>query len=191
MEEQQGNSSDPASPRVCYQIVLVGHSMGAIVLNEALTHFQNLPVTRIVYMAPACSIHAAEHCLLPFLFRNRNVQFHLLTLHPLAEADEWNVFDIVPRGSLLEWIDNFFSAPTTHDERRLGKWANVLPALRLFAREPVRGRVTIKAFGVEGDSIPQQHGQFNRCPFWKRSFWSPDGPLLYFDDGSGNVTPKG
>src|SRR4030095_3853438 len=109
MIAQRGNPDSEAPPAVCYQIVLVGHSMGAIVINEALLHFQNLPVTRIVYMAPACSIHDAEHCLLPFLFLNRSVRFHLLTLHPQAEADEWNVWDIVPRGSLLEWIDNFFS----------------------------------------------------------------------------------
>ncbi len=179
-----------APPDVCYHIVLVGHSMGAIVINEALRNFQNLPVTRIVYMAPACSIHDAEQCVLPFMDRNAAVRFHLLTLHPEAESDEWNAFDTVPRGSLLEWVDNFFTSPTSHSEQRLGKWINILQALQIFAKKTIRGRVTIKAFGVEGNSLPQTHGQFNECPFWEKDFWNPEGPFLYVYNGTGRIVPK-
>lgn len=169
----------------CYQITLVGHSMGAIILNRALRHFRELPVTRIVYMAPACSIADVESSVVPFLQRKkyRGTKFHVLTLHPQAEADEINAFDVVPRGSLLEWIDNFFSKPTSLEERRFGKWVNLLQALQVF--KPVMSQVTIKGFGVEGDSLPQKHGDFNLCPYWRESFWDPDDLRLYHASNRG------
>lgn len=175
-------------PDVRYEIRLVGHSMGAIILNDALRFLHSedvcrcrirspLPIRDIVYMAPACTIAEAAQSVVPFVEAHPESRFHLLTLHPLAEAEEVNAFGLVPRGSLLEWIDNFFTRPTGPQERRLGKWVNALQALHLF--RSIQSRMTVKAFGVEGDSKPQQHGDFNLCPFWRRSFWDPDGPLLW------------
>lgn len=177
-----------AHPEVQYEIVLVGHSMGAIILNDALRFLQSenvcrciikqpLPITHIVYMAPACTIANAVHSVVPFVEANPQSRFHLLTLHPIAEAEELNAWGSVPRGSLLEWIDSYFTRPTGPQERRLGKWVNVMQALHLF--RSIRERMTIKAFGVAGDSKPQLHGDFNLCPFWREEFWSPDGPLLW------------
>ncbi len=167
---------------LCYQITLVGHSLGAIILNRALEHFPRLPVTRIVYMAPACTIRDVEQSIVPLLKpTGRMVSppfFHVLTLHPLAEADEIEAYDVVPRGSLLEWIDSFFTTPTAHGERRFGKWSNLIQALQIFM--DVQKQVTIKGFGVDGDSLPQKHGDFNQCPFWRRSFWDPENKELYY-----------
>lgn len=110
---------------------------------------------------------------MPFLRASPETQFHLLALHPVAEADEINAFDAVPRGSLLEWIDNFYTNPATHSERVFGKWANAVPALNLFAS--VRDQVHFKAFDVEGDSFPQAHGQFHSIPFWSPDAYEVDG----------------
>src|SRR5690606_32518259 len=95
----------------CWEITLVGHSMGAIVINEVLSTYPDLPVKNIVYMAPACPVRDAQKVIVPYLLRHRRARFFLLTLHPIAEADEkfsvlpW--YDVVPRGSLLEWVDNW------------------------------------------------------------------------------------
>lgn len=165
-----------------YEITLVAHSMGAIIVNDALRELHDkrstLNIRNVVYMAPACSIDDAAQSIVPYLLHNKQTEFHLLTLHPIAEADEINVVDLPPRGSLLEWIDNYYSRPTNPQERRLGKWNNIMQAQHLFHR--VAARVTIKGFGVDGScSKPQKHGEFNKCPFWKRSFWNPDGPMTW------------
>jgi hypothetical protein len=181
-----------ADPTVRYELTLVGHSMGAIILNDALRQYidpqswgdgdaEALPIRHIVYMAPACSVGEAATAVVPFLETHEQAWFHLLTLHPQAELDELNTLGVVPRGSLLEWIDTFFTRPTGPLERRLGKWINVMQGLDVFRR--IADRMTIKAFGVDGGSSkPQQHGDFNQCPFWKREFWSPAGPMNYYDD---------
>ena len=163
---------------VRYEIVLVGHSMGTIVLNEALRLFPEAEVTRVVYMAPACSIRDAARVLVPFLAKHERSRFHVLTLHPVAEGDEINFCDIIPRGSLLEWIDNWYTTPDSVTERRLGKFVNLMQALQLF--HDVRKQVSVKAFGVEPGSIPQRHGDFSECPFWREEFWDETGPLTYF-----------
>jgi len=106
-------------------------------------------------------------------------QFWLLTLHPIAEAGEAypEFFDLPARGSLLEWIDDWYTSASHPLDRVFGKWNNVMAALHLF--EPVKEQFHVKGFGVEGDSLPQRHGDFNDCPFWKREFWDPEQlPLI-------------
>lgn len=166
-----------ADGKPCWDITLVGHSMGAIVINEVLTTYPNLPIRNIVYMAPACSVRDAQKIVVPYLRRHLDARFFLLTLHPTAEADEkfsvlpW--YDLVPRGSLLEWIDNWYTTPPSHADRTLGKWLNVIPAIHVFA--DVRERVFLKSFTVGGEPAPERHGDFNDFAFWKPSFWWDEG----------------
>ncbi len=156
-----------------YKLTLVAHSMGAIAINDSLAALSQaiedaksrIEVERIIYMAPACTVGDAADALVPFLEQHRDTHFHLLTLHPIAEADEYNLFDLVPRGSLLEWIDVYYSRPATHAERVFGKWANAVPAVGHYAS--VRDQVHIKAFDVNGGSYPQKHGHFFEIPFWR------------------------
>ena len=187
-----------------YEITLVGHSMGAIVLNDALSWGDDLGPDRgepldvsffdpedignIVYMAPACSILDAAQAVVPFLRQNSELKFRVLTLHPIAEADEINGFDLPPRGSLLEWIDNWYTVPSSHADRRLGKWVNVLQALPMFAG--VREQFSVKGFAVDEDTIPQKHGDFNRCPFWRETFWCTEGPYSYEADWAKQAPPS-
>jgi hypothetical protein len=157
----------------CWEITLVGHSMGAFVINEVLANYPDLPVKNIVYMAPACSVRDAEKVIVPYLKRHPGCRFFLLTLHPIAEADEmYGVlpgYDVLPRGSLLEWIDNWYTDPPSHLDRVLGKWLNVIPAIQVFF--DVRDRVFIKSFDVGSGSQPQKHGDFNAFAFWHPAFW--------------------
>ncbi|MEZ5962721.1 MAG: hypothetical protein R3F56_02630 [Planctomycetota bacterium] len=164
---------DPTEADRCWNITLVGHSMGAIVLNEVLAAYPELPVRNLVYMAPACSLRDLEKVVVPYLEKHSDCRFFLLTLHPIAEADEcYSVlpyYDLLPRGSLLEWIDNWYTTPPSMLDRVAGKWLNVVPALQIFKN--VRARVYIKSFDVGNGAAPQKHGDFNSFDFWRPEFW--------------------
>ncbi|MEE9125796.1 MAG: hypothetical protein V3U11_01525 [Planctomycetota bacterium] len=174
-------------PDTKYEITLVGHSMGAIILNDALRDLVHkekernkeslLPITHIVYMAAASSVAETVQSVVPYLEAHRKTEFHVLTLHPLAEVDERNYYDLAPRGSLLEWIDNWYTHPTSPLERRFGKWTNLMQVLHLF--HSVTKQVTIKGFEVADGTIPQKHGDFSSCPFWRKDFWYPQGTMKY------------
>lgn len=168
------------------EITLIGHSMGAMVLNEALRAYPELRVKRIVYLGAACSVRDFAESVVPFLQGHPDTHFYSLMLHPMAEARElpMGVVDLVPRGSLLEWIDNFYTTPLTVDDRRLGKWDNIIRTTELIPTN-VASRVHFKAFGVgpgnvactnappvlftEGD--PQTHGTLDDPDFWMEDYW--------------------
>lgn len=171
-----------------FEITIVCHSMGAMIVNDALRLLvqkgecdcgldRDLNITNLVYMAPACSVGDAAQAVVPYMQEHENTKFHVLTLHPIAEAGEINAMDIPLRGSLLEWIDNYYVRATAPEERRLGKWNNIMQSLHLF--RSIAARMTVKGFGVESGRRPQKHGEFNSCPFWKKEFWDVDGPTLW------------
>jgi hypothetical protein len=151
--------------------------MGAIIANDVIELYPDLPVRNLVYMGAACSVKQAQAAVVPFLAANPQTEFFNLTLHPVAEADEIEGWDLPSRGSLLEWVDNWYTSPSHPVDRRLGKWVNAMESIHLF--RDVRERVFVKGFGVEGDLLPQKHGDFGDCPFWKAEFRSVDGPTGY------------
>ncbi|GLC28242.1 hypothetical protein [Roseisolibacter agri] len=179
----QGADSVPPARRRARRLVLVGHSMGVIALNRVLQAFPALPVDTIRYMAAAASVAEVEAAVVPFLERHpRTVFFHGM-LHPYADAGEWQpkYLDVVPRGSLLEWIDDYLTAPETPLDRTAGKWPNLILAEHVFPAA-VRDRVVLKAFGVRdtldrGSRVfrrPARHGDFSdrRIAFWSDSAWA-------------------
>jgi len=149
--------------------------MGTIVANEIIRTHPELPYANIVYMGAACSVSDFEKTMVPYLQKSTNAQFYNLTLHPIAEAREaqWFLLDIPPRGSLLEWIDNFLASPRTIPERTLGKWENVISTSVLIPKE-IAGRVHIKAFDVGAGKTdnPEKHGAFSEQDFWKEEYWT-------------------
>jgi pimeloyl-ACP methyl ester carboxylesterase len=170
-------------------VILAGHSMGAIVVNRILREYPDLPVVRVQYLAAAASLADVESSVVPVLRRRPDATFEHATLHPYAEAGELQnprpvgyLADVfVPRGSLLEWIDNYFENSRSPFDRRAGKWRNVALGLHVFP-DSVRARVTVKAFGV-GDPLdrgtrfarePAKHGSFGDpdLRFWCRDFWA-------------------
>jgi pimeloyl-ACP methyl ester carboxylesterase len=171
-----------------WEITLVGHSMGAIVLNRALQEFPDLPVSRIVYMAPACSCNEARESVVPFLASHPDTQFYVLALHEISESSESNALDTVPRGSLLEWIDYWYTNPTTVADMRFGKWENLMATLHLFDyRDPAKpgsastlDRVHVKVFGRKDGHVPEKHGDFSKAPFWTKAFIDPSVEIQGF-----------
>ena len=136
-----------------YEITLIGHSMGAILINEMIRLYPELPISNIVYMAAACSIQDFQHSVIPYFVDNDKAKFYNLSLHPISERSENNVWDLIHRGSLLTWIGNFFASPSTHLDRTLGRWENVIQATHIIP-DDIKGRVHLKAFGVGRDLAP-------------------------------------
>lgn len=168
------------------RIIACGHSMGAIVLNELvrrdtrrLLSADPRAETRplfddLIYMAPACSVADFVDTVTPYLELTQDARVHVLVLHPRAEVNESNALDLAPRGSLIDWIDQFLSHPTDGRDRRVGSFIQLMLALHEFP-VGVRGRVQIHAFGYAADpQEPQKHGEFadlEVAPWWRREFW--------------------
>jgi hypothetical protein len=178
-----------------WQVTLIAHSAGAIALDEVLRrqiqrelkgNAAPLPVRNIVYMAAACSIRDFTESVIPFMQMktHRKVDFFNLTLHPSAETLDAEAWELVPRGSLLCWIDDFLTSPQNPLDRTLGRWDNIVQTPYVFPQS-LRGRVAIKAFALERLNTcstqpildPQMHGDFTESPFWDPVFWKPDPPL--------------
>jgi pimeloyl-ACP methyl ester carboxylesterase len=171
-----------------WDITLVGHSMGTIVLNTIVQDFGispsgAMPFNRIIFMAGAATLKDYEASIFPYLMKNRNAQFYHLTLHPQAEIrDRWEFVpyaDLPPRGSLLVWVDDFLANPGTPHDRTVGSYSNLMVGLHNTPDE-LRRRIHIKAFHA-GASVeetdPQHHGQFSApFKFWKRECWEPKRP---------------
>ncbi len=172
------------------QITLVAHSMGTIVACEMLTRYHRIKYDNIVFMAAACSLNEFDRAVVPYLQESPGTLFYNLCLHPQHDIDEGfggNRDLVAERGSLLEWIDNFYSTPEHFMDRMLGKWDNVVQAVHIIP-DDIRGRLTIKAFGVnprqkfsktfvedeyvsQKESGPQAHGEFTNWPYWRKWFW--------------------
>ena len=105
----------------------------------------------IVYMAPACTIRDFTESVIPFMeLKNHSDSqfFDLSMLHPSAETLEAEFYELIPRGSLLCWIDDFLGSPQTPLDRTLGAADNILQVPYVFPQS-LRGRVAIKAFALE------------------------------------------
>ncbi len=170
--------SVPPPPEPCkypIDITLVGHSMGAIVIDQLLRYEPDLKVKNIVFMAAATTVEDYRDTVNPYLANHPETQMYHLILHPLAEVSERNFLDLTPRGSLLVWIDNYFTDPPTPLGRRVGRFANLIPELT-FADSKIKRQLHLKVFRVGGDlrcTSPQKHGDFGSFPFWDEKFWNP------------------
>lgn len=163
------------------EITLVGHSMGAIVINKMLSLDVELPYKNIVHMASADSIDNLFNHVIPYMSKENNddVSFYSLSLHPENEDREVSAWGATPSGSLLVWIDNMFTVPETVMNKRSGRWENMDRALPLIPKE-TRDRMFFKIFGLnhsgesslpDGSQEPQKHGDFDEIPFWDERAW--------------------
>jgi pimeloyl-ACP methyl ester carboxylesterase len=141
-------------------VTLVGHSMGTIILNRVIRDTK-VDIANLVFLGAACSVEDFSTSIVPYMREHTNTQFYGLSLHPVAEAGEWYLIagDLVPRGSLLVWIDNFLANPVSEEERTLGRWQNLFrsstsgePVLRRFYDNDTSGtlkeRLHFRAFSV-------------------------------------------
>lgn len=159
-----------------------GHSMGTIVINELLRVTPGIATTNIVYMGAACSIRDFEQSIFPYLRQNTNAHFYSLSLHRIRERLEGSFFDLPPRGSLLNWIDDIFEKPKSTSDRTLGAWENIVRALP-DVPDDLNTRTHLRACNVEPcplfkttASQAQTHGDFDNFPFWQTAlYWREAG----------------
>jgi pimeloyl-ACP methyl ester carboxylesterase len=167
-----------------FTLDIYAHSMGTMVTNQAFAEHPDLPVDHLVYMAAACSIRDFQQSAGRYIEKH-NTPFYNLSLHPRAELDEVEVSGIPVRGSLLVWVDEFFSQPQSFADRTLGTFENAVLAQDLL---PHGFNVHLKAFPVEDGAKkykhlfagPQKHNDFAEYYFWKSDFYNPDDAKHYY-----------
>jgi hypothetical protein len=173
------------------KLILIGHSMGAILCAELLNRFPEIHFDRIIFMAAACRVRDLTDFIWPYLARRGNHEtiFYNLTLHPQAETRESNFFRLAPEGSLLVWIDQWFDKPDAILDRTAGRYVNLgmsgryldQEALKLEAENPgstIGERIFFKIFPYQRGKAPKRpmtHGSFvqfgEKSPF---NFWEED-----------------
>ena len=166
-----------------WEVVLIGHSMGTIVVNEIVRQFgepldsahrHDQPLfDKIVYMAAACSLRDYLNTIPHYLEEYQEPRMYHLLLQDNAEAAEQFLWSSLP-GSLLVWIDGFFARPDSPLDLVSGRYQNLLRIVHLHDRPGIQPRISIKAFSF-GERVietsPQGHGDFDTFPFWKEQFW--------------------
>jgi hypothetical protein len=174
-------------PKIRWEITLIGHSMGGIVVNEILRRFGDIHFANVVYMGSAASVNDYESSVFPYLAKQATAGrvtnvYHLL-LHPKAEI-RWNQPPhglkalgnlVTPRGSLLVWEDEFLTQPSSAMDRTVGRWTNLVMALHNTPVE-LRKFIKVKVFNAGTDEDPVYHGDFDELRFcyWKPEFWKPE-----------------
>jgi pimeloyl-ACP methyl ester carboxylesterase len=166
------------------KLVLVGHSMGTIVANEMLRRYGNqLAISDIVYLAAACGVDDFDRNVVPYLLTHTNSNFYNLSLHPANDCSEavGGIFrSAMPRGSLLDWIDFYYSSTDTDYGWTLGKWENCMLGSSRFvfqqdyaAQTQLKHQLHLKAFGFGDERTygPQHHGGFDQWRFWRPDFY--------------------
>lgn len=162
-------------------ITLIGHSMGAIVVNGLLQGFPHLPYRDLVYMGAAATVADTVRSATPVLKEHDGcTRLHALMLHPMNEARERSFHALVPSGSLLHWVDSMYGHPRIFPDRTFGQWINVRRTKHLFPAE-VQDRMLFRVFGRGGENapFPVAHGEFNDVAekgirFWDPGFWGED-----------------
>ena len=154
-----------------YTVTLIGHSMGAIVVNRILGEYPQMHFDNVVFMGAAVSTHEVLDHTIPYLAKHPATQFYSLSLRPNAENNETSLIGVEPSGSLLVWIDNYYTSPLTQLDRTFGRWENVYPALHVFPPKILARQMHLKIFGYDEHNSPQEHGEFGRYPFWRPNFW--------------------
>ncbi|MCC5848660.1 MAG: hypothetical protein JJU29_11240 [Verrucomicrobia bacterium] len=189
--EDKTEDSDP-------KLILVCHSMGAIIGSKLLRLYPEMKFDDIVFMGAACTVRDVGEYVLPYLAKHRETEFFNLTLHPKNEVRENNWLFIAPRGSLLVYIDNMLVHPDNLLDRTAGRYENFamsLPYLqeeaeRLASRyadltaDDLRKRVYLRTFpyGRNFETyVPRKHGHFSQFNFWQRSFYDPTATYIGFN----------
>ncbi|BFU90881.1 MAG: hypothetical protein NTAFB01_20680 [Nitrospira sp.] len=166
-----------------WEVVLVGHSMGTIVVNQMIRQFgeplesdhrHHMPLfDKIVYMAAACSLRDYLNTIPHYLEEYEGPIMYHLVLQDNAEAAEQFLWSSLP-GSLLVWIDGFFARPDAPLDLVAGRYQNLLRVVHLHDNPRIRSRVSLKAFNFgerTEETSPQTHGDFDNFPFWNETFW--------------------
>lgn len=120
------------------EITIVGHSMGAFLVNHLLAVMdlddqgrprpRPMPVREIVYLAPAAPLNELEDFMIPYLQSNRQATFSIFVLNRRDETREMGWASgvlLLPRGSVLAWIDTYFQPGNTIGQGTAGRMRNL------------------------------------------------------------------
>lgn len=161
------------------EITLIGHSMGPFILNEMISRYGDINFKNIVYMSAACTVRDGVTVLRPYLVRHPETTFYNLCVHPRAEDEEMLSYAVLPQGSVLEWIDLYFSNQLTLDDYTMGRWwIGMVRFPHQFGS--TQKQVVLKAFGIRDPAcntmflnMPQEHTDFSdeNLRFWMPDFW--------------------
>lgn len=165
------------------EISLIAHSMGAVIVNDLIRYYDEIPYRNVVYMGAACSVRQFLETVAPVMNAQLTLEFYDLMLHPVADGREVTGQGLAPSGSLLEWVDEMYEGPPTMLDRTLGKWVNVEVAAYAFPAH-LRDRLHFRVFGFRpadparrdpGD--PTAHSDFNdtEMHYWLPDFWDGAG----------------
>ena len=161
------------------EITFVGHSVGAIILDDLVHLHDRLPYRNVVHMGSAENLGHFLETMVPVMEAKPELRFYNLSLHPVAEANESNVWGAMPVGSLLEWADHMYTRSGSPFDKSLGRWASVAAAADVFP-ERLRDRMLFRVFGFRpanqelGDpGDPTRHDQFDdtEMHYWLPDYW--------------------
>lgn len=174
-------------PPRALELSIVAHSMGTIVANDAVRDF-DLQYDNLVYLAAASSIRHFYNTVVPLLEAQhigeakKKTRFYNLMLHPDAESHEQNFGGLLPRGSLLEWIDGMYEESDSTFDRTLGNWNNVELAKGMLPAG-AQTQMMFKVFPLK-KGYPGKHGDFTgelkneageiTYNYWHAPFWGSE-----------------
>ena len=166
----QDNNSDKS--KETHKINIIGHSMGTIISNKIIAKYPDINFDNIVFMAAACTLNNIAEIISPYLSHHPKANFYNLSLHPKRDQFENASFiDIVPRGSLLWWIDSTLAEINSFQDRTAGYWPNIYKVAPKIFPQKIQRQVHLTKFGMVGN-WPQTHGSFDDFEFWKETFWT-------------------
>jgi pimeloyl-ACP methyl ester carboxylesterase len=163
------------NPNLDVEVTLVGHSMGAMLLNRLLTLAKpGLPIKRVVYLAAASRIDDFEHYVLPFLATHRSADVWWFSLSRADEARESHYL-ISPSGTLLVWIDNYFEPIAANGQNTFGRYRNLGEYYTDWLNKPDEnglikfdekagprfGKIHGYRASMKDPKRPKQHGDFD------------------------------
>jgi len=160
------------------EVTVIGHSMGAIIVNGILREMPDFAIDNIVYMAAASSLKDFEESVYPYMKNNDPRVFHLV-LDPDIERHEVNFYQGFipgPQGSLLLWIDDYLSESEAMLDKTSGRYDNLVPYLQRSNRVENRNmKLVVFAAGKElREYNPRKHGDFSNFPYWKPEFYDQE-----------------
>jgi pimeloyl-ACP methyl ester carboxylesterase len=144
LEEHRGKNE--------WEVVLVGHSMGTIVANEMVRQFGH-PLTNspgeplfdeIVFMAAACSLRDYLNTIPHYLEEYKTTRMYHLMLHDQAESTEQALWGTALPGSLLVWLDGFFTRPDSPLDLVAGRYQNLLRVMHELLSNVVSGPLLMR-----------------------------------------------
>ena len=160
------------------EITLIGHSMGAIIVNKMINLHPDLPYKNIVHMASADSMRNFMALVVPYIRSHPDVNFYSLSLHPENENREESAIKkiiltkgLLPSGSLLVWIDHMYTTPETIMDRRSGRWDNMKRILHMIRKTEKNNDVEPEKMSIcqdtgaaktEDERIREETGQSGR-----------------------------